>query len=92
MAYVQVVTDHLLVCNSIMLFAGLHRRKNKAARVLLYPRAWSREPQGEQGTGEEDLDSQLEMTQRLLRLAARTYGVQLRPVEAMSQTSDGRVH
>ncbi|KAI9825129.1 MAG: hypothetical protein M1832_001449 [Thelocarpon impressellum] len=84
MAHVQVVSDHMRVCSSIMLFADLHRHKSKAGRVLLYPKSWS---DGE-GLEDEHTDPLLVTSRRLLKAAAKRYSVVLRAVDSITETVD----
>jgi len=79
-AYVQVVTEHLHLCNMVMLFAELARQKSKAERVLLYPKVWNRRD----GTDQESLNLYTETTRRLLKMASDRYGVVLRTVEPIN--------
>lgn len=65
------------MCNAIMLFGELHRLKSPAKRVLLFPRAWALEKKADRGDAS---DPYLDTSRRLLKLAARRYRVELRPV------------
>ena len=85
-AYVQVVTDHMLACNALMLFADLQRKRSKASRVLLYPKSWS----ATEGLEGDDRDTQLETSRRLLKMASRLYDVVLSPVESVPKPKDGQ--
>ncbi|KAK5111612.1 hypothetical protein LTR85_011790 [Meristemomyces frigidus] len=77
LAHVQLVRNHHDVCNAIMILADFHRLKSPARRVLLFPRAWAQEKEGKKGDiGDPFLGS----SRRLMRMAARRYGVELRPV------------
>ena len=71
-AYAQVVTDHRLVCNAVMVFGELHRQKSPAQRVLLFPKAWAETTK----TGDPYTDT----SRRLLKRAAKRYGVVLQPI------------
>lgn len=42
-AYAQYVTNALYLCNSVMLFEGLHRHGCQADKLLLYPARWDDE-------------------------------------------------
>ncbi|KAI9777136.1 MAG: hypothetical protein M1835_005321 [Candelina submexicana] len=71
-AYAQVVTDHRLVCNAVMVFGELHRQKSPAERLLLFPKAWA----DSTGAGDPYSDT----SRRLLKRAAKRYGVVLQPI------------
>lgn len=77
LAHVQLVRTHHDVCNAIMVLAELYRLKSPARRVLLFPRDWALEKEGKKG---DVSDPFLSSSRRLMRMAARRYGVELRPV------------
>jgi len=60
-----------------MILAELQKLKSPARRILLFPQAWAVEKKTKKGEiGDPFLDS----SRRLMRLAARRYGVELRPI------------
>ena len=77
LAHIQLARNHHDVCNAIMILADLHRLKSPARRVLLFPQAWAQEKEGKKG---EISDPYLDTSRRLMRMAARRYGVELRPM------------
>ena len=77
LAYVQLVREHSELCNSIMFLGELNRLKSPARRLLMFPRDWALP------TAEDDIDVEIETSKRLLRLAARRYGVKLHPMEPL---------
>lgn len=85
LAHVQLVKDHHSVCNAIMLFGELHRLKSPAKRVLLFPRAWALEKKADKG---DVSDPYLDTSRRLMKLAARRYQVELRPVGPVVDGAD----
>ncbi|KAI9812752.1 MAG: hypothetical protein M1827_004508 [Pycnora praestabilis] len=85
-AHVQLVTDHLLVCSSVMLFGELHRKGSLADKVLLFPKAWAEA--GNESRGGSVGDPYLETSRRLLRRAVKRYGVILRPVGPVVEGAD----
>ncbi|KAL8810946.1 MAG: hypothetical protein Q9223_001963 [Gallowayella weberi] len=80
-AYVQLVREHLHVCNALMLFAVLEEQESLAQRVIVYPKEWDVKP-----SDQKVLDPQVETSWRLLRNAAKRYRVMLQPVEPMLKT------
>ena len=87
LAHVQLVKDHHDVCNAIMVLAELHRLKSPAKRLLLFPQAWAAEKKAQKG----DLsDPFLDSSRRLMRVAARRYGVELRPVSPVIKGASGQ--
>lgn len=84
MAYVQLVREHIHVCNAAMLFAALEREESMAQRIILYPKTWNK-----QSSDREKSDSQLETSMRLLRNAASRYRVMLQPIEPMLGLGEG---
>ncbi|MCJ1403872.1 hypothetical protein MMC11_007095 [Xylographa trunciseda] len=85
-AYVQLVTGHMTVCNAVMIFAELAAQKSRARRVLLYPKSWDR---GIEQDGARALE--LERSMRLIGVAAVRYGVVLAPIEAMLDVGEGEL-
>ena len=83
-AYVQLVRDHIHVCNAVMLFAALEHEKSMAQRIILYPMAWDKQ-NSKRGVS----NSQLETSMRLLRNAASRYRVMLQPVEPIIGVDQG---
>lgn len=83
-AYVQLVREHLHVCNALMLFAVLEEQESMAQRVIMYPKEWDVKQSG-QGV----LNPHIDTSRRLLRNAAKRYRVMLQPVEPMLK-SGGR--
>ncbi|KAL8716930.1 MAG: hypothetical protein Q9225_005782 [Loekoesia sp. 1 TL-2023] len=77
-AYVQLLREHLHVCNALMLFAVLEEQESMAQRVIIYPKEWDR-----QAAGQKAFDPQIETSRRLLREAAKRYKVMLQPIEPM---------
>lgn len=77
LAHVQLARTHHDVCNAIMVFGELHRLKSPAKRVLLFPQTWAEEKQATKG---DISDPYMDTSRRLMRMAARRYGVELRPV------------
>ncbi|KAF2767220.1 hypothetical protein EJ03DRAFT_159601 [Teratosphaeria nubilosa] len=84
LAHVQIARSHHDVCSAIMVLADLHRLKSPARRVLLFPRDWAFEK--ETKNRDEWRDPYLDTSRRLMRMAARRYEVELRPMSAISQT------
>lgn len=77
LAHIQLVRRHQDVCNSIMIFSDLAQHKSPARRILLFPQEWAIESAA--GAGEFG-DPYLVTSIRLLRMAARRYAVELRPI------------
>lgn len=77
LAHVQLVRTHQEVCNAIMIFSDLAQHKSPARRVLLFPQDWAIESAA--GSSEVG-DPYLITSIRLLRMAARRYAVELRPI------------
>jgi hypothetical protein len=80
LAHVQLARTHHDVCNCIMVLAELHKQRSPARRLLLFPREWALEKEGKKG---DISDPFLGSSRRLLRMAARRYGVELRPMSAV---------
>ncbi|KAI4281345.1 MAG: hypothetical protein L6R35_005675 [Caloplaca aegaea] len=83
-AYVQLVREHLHVCNALMLFAVLEEQESMAQRVIMYPKAWDQKVDGQ-----SPLDPHVDTSKRLLRGAAKRYRVMLQPVEPMLKVAGG---
>jgi hypothetical protein len=81
LAYAQLVKSHGEVCGAVMLFAELARQRSPARRTLLFPRTWTVDKT-------EERDPDLARTRRLLRTAARRYGVDLRPIGVAKEGLD----
>jgi len=78
LAHVQIARTHHDVCNAIMVLAELHKQKSPARRLLLFPQDWAME---EEGRKKDALsDPFMASSRRLMRMAARRYAVELRPV------------
>lgn len=85
LAHAQLVKTHHEVCSAIMLFAELAAAKSPARRVLLFPQRWAVDSaSGDTG------DPWLETSIRLMRLAARRYTVELRPITPLVEAAEGR--
>ena len=83
LAYVQPVREQSELCNSIMFFSDLQKLKSPARRILMFPRDWLLPT-----TVGDDQNSAIETTKRLLRLAAKQYGVKLHPIEPLDHEGD----
>ncbi|KAK5145926.1 hypothetical protein LTR04_001183 [Oleoguttula sp. CCFEE 6159] len=70
-----------------MLFGDLARQHSPARRVLLFPRSWAVEKRW--AVRGAVADPYLDTSRRLLRLAARRYGVVLQPVEPLQAAGEG---
>ena len=68
------------MCNAIMVLAELHRLKSPARRILLFPQTWATEKKAQRG---DTSDPFLDISRRLMKVAARRYGVELRPVSPL---------
>ncbi|KAM0701609.1 hypothetical protein Q7P35_010517 [Cladosporium inversicolor] len=87
LAHVQLARTHHDVCNSIMVFGELHRLKSPARKVLLFPKSWAAEKEAAKGAMSDPF---MDSSRRLMRMAARRYGVELRPVDPIAEsTQDG---
>ncbi|KAL8635312.1 MAG: hypothetical protein Q9228_007184 [Teloschistes exilis] len=89
-AYVQLLREHLHVCNAVMLFAVLEEQDSLAQRVILYPKEWD-EKKEVTGKGLLDINPQVETSKRLLREAAKRYKVMLQPIKPMIKFGDESV-
>lgn len=68
-----------------MVFGELHRLKSPAKRVLLFPKSWAVEINGAKGAIS---DPYMDATRRLMRMAAKRYRVELRPVDPIVEGTD----
>jgi hypothetical protein len=68
------------MCNAMMVLAELHRLKSPARRILLFPQAWATEKKAQRG---DTSDPFLDISRRLMKVAARRYGVELRPISPL---------
>ena len=82
--YVQVLRQHVQVCNAVMLYAELERQQSMAQRIIFYPKAWD-----VQRTQQGKKNQSLETSMRLLRTAASTYKVMLQPIEPAEAADEG---
>lgn len=83
LAYAQVVRDHSELCNALILFNSLHRLRSPAPKLLLFPKEWILDNDG-------DIASQeVETSRRLLKKAARWYQTTLVPIEPDLKDADG---
>jgi hypothetical protein len=82
LGYVQVVREHVELCSAVMFLSDLHRMKSPARKILMFPRLWLAEAE------EAKKDPQMATTWRLLRTAARRYGVTLMPMEPIVDGAD----
>ncbi|KZF22999.1 glycosyltransferase family 8 protein [Xylona heveae TC161] len=81
-AYVQLVADPTKLCASVMLFGTLHDLKSPAHRVLMFPKTWAITQSGEVS------DPYLSTSRRLLKIAAKRYGVILKPLDPLLSGTD----
>ena len=87
LGYVQLARTHHDMCNAIMVLAELHRLKSPARRLLLFPQAWATEKRVQRG---DIADPFLDISKRLMKIAARRYGIELRPVNPLIKSSAGQ--
>jgi hypothetical protein len=74
------------MCNAIMILAELHRLKSPARRILLFPQSWV----AGKKAGKGDIkDPFLDISRRLMKVAARRYGVELRPISPLFRNAEG---
>lgn len=85
LAHLTMAPTHTLLCRAIMTHAALHAQKSPARRILLFPHAWAAEPEK---ASDWAADPFLASTRRLLRLAARRYGVELRPMSPVGASDE----
>lgn len=83
LGYVQLAKEYSELCSAVMLLADLHEMKSPAKRILMFPRAWLRK------SDEDEYDPEMNTMRRLLRTAARRYGVTLIPMETIVDDADG---
>jgi hypothetical protein len=82
LGYVQVVREHVELCSAVMLLSDLHAMKSPAKRILMFPKLWLEK------ADEVERDAQMATTWRLLKAAARRYGVTLMPMEPIVDGAD----
>ncbi|WPH02990.1 glucose n-acetyltransferase 1 [Acrodontium crateriforme] len=83
LAHVQIARNHHDVCNAVMVLAELHKQKSPARRILLFPISWAG---SKINTGKGEVsDPFMDSTLRLMRLAARRYGVELHPIAPITK-------
>ena len=80
------MTEPKDVCNAVMQFAELHRQKDQAGRVLMYPKSWNSKMSTDQWN---DRPQDWDVTKDLLKLASDVYGVELHPVGPLLPDSNG---
>lgn len=78
LAHIQLVKDHHEVCSAIMVLAELHVMRSPARKVLMFPKTWAEEKKARKG---DVSDPYLDSSRRLMRMAARRYRVELRPID-----------
>lgn len=83
-AYVQLIREHLHVCNAAMLFAKLASEESMARKVMLYPKEWHSQ---QNGIGASDL--KVETSLRILKSAEKRYKVELQPVDRIQASAQG---
>ncbi|RMZ68002.1 glycosyltransferase family 8 [Pyrenophora seminiperda CCB06] len=82
LGYVQVVREHVELCSAVMLLSDLHKMKSPAKRILMFPKLWL-------ATSDDDqYSANMLTTRRLLRNAARRYGVTLIPMDPIVEGAD----
>lgn len=82
LGYVQVARDHVELCSALMLLSDLHKMRSPAQRILMFPQSWLADSE------DTNKDPQTLTTWRLLRTAARRYGVTLIPLETIDKDAD----
>ncbi|KAL6705426.1 hypothetical protein ACN47E_006691 [Coniothyrium glycines] len=82
LGYVQVVREHVELCSAVMLLSDLHKMKSPAKRLLMFPRLWLVESE------DDEYSPEMSTTRRLLRTAARRYGVTLVPMAPILDGAD----
>lgn len=83
-AYVQYATSQDYLCSAIMIFDQLEALKTRAARVLIYPKAWGVPGEPEPVVAfDQKVVPKNKKTTELLQLARDTYGVRLQPVSEL---------
>lgn len=83
-AYVQLIRQHLHVCNAAMLFAELEHEESMARKVMLYPKEWHT-----QQDGMDAADLKSETSLRILKNAEKRYKVELQPVDRIQASAEG---
>jgi hypothetical protein len=81
-AYVQIVREHVKVCDAAMQFAELAKQKSRAQRVLFYPRRWDIAAQ------KGWIDKESETSVRLLQQVAERYGVIVSGIDPLLDATD----
>jgi hypothetical protein len=71
------------LCSAVMLLSDLHKMKSPARKILLFPQMWLQEMEG------QSYNAEVSTTRRLLRTAARRYGVTLIPMKTIVDGADG---
>ncbi|KAI8941959.1 hypothetical protein NX059_000070 [Plenodomus lindquistii] len=82
LGYVQVVREHVELCSAVMLLSDLAKMKSPAKRIIMFPRLWLAP------TEDDKYGPEMSTTRRLLRTAARRYGVNLIPMEPIVDGAD----
>jgi hypothetical protein len=83
LAYAQVVRDHSELCNALILFNALHRLKSPAPKLLLFPKEWVLDNDGDIASPD------VETSRRLMRKAVRWYRAILVPIEPDLKGANG---
>ena len=83
LGYVQMARQHEELCSAVMLLSDLHKMKSPAKRLLLFPKSWLKK------AVDAEHSAEMATTRRLLRTAARRYGVSLIPIEPIVDEGDG---
>lgn len=89
LGYVQVVREHMELCSAVMLLADLARMKSPARRILLFPQRWLAAAADHTDDDNTTYGPELATTRRLLRTAARRYGITLLPMQPLVDGADG---
>ena len=85
-AYVQLIRQHLHVCNAAMLFAELEHEESMARKVMLYPKEWHTQQDGMDAAGLKS-----ETSLRILKNAEKRYKVELQPVDRIQASAEGMI-
>lgn len=86
-AYVQIIREHIHVCNAAMLFAVLERQESMAQRIILYPQEWNVQ---QSEPGDDSLN--IKTSVRILENAALRYKAVLQPVSRIQDSPYGKAH
>ncbi|KAF2150003.1 glycosyltransferase family 8 protein [Myriangium duriaei CBS 260.36] len=81
LSHTSYITQHSELCSTLLLFSHLHALRSPARRVLYFPTSWAADLSAQLLHGQHIDDPYLALTHKLLRLAARRYHVELRPVD-----------